>query len=35
MTGPDGTELGKGILEQLVIGAYQPYGFAELFDVYP
>ncbi|MDH3644830.1 MAG: hypothetical protein OES38_22180 [Gammaproteobacteria bacterium] len=35
MTGPNGTETGKGVLEQLVIGAYQPYGFKELFDVYP
>jgi hypothetical protein len=35
MSGPDGTERGKGVLEQLVIGAYEPYGFKELFDVSP
>jgi len=35
LRGPDGTQRGKGVLEQLVIGAYQPYGFESLFDVYP
>ncbi|MFP6816286.1 MAG: hypothetical protein VB949_11550 [Pseudomonadales bacterium] len=36
MTGPEGSTLrGKGILEQLVVGAYEPYGFKGLFDVYP
>ena len=34
LTGPNGTQHGKGVLEQLVIGAYEPYGFKELFDVY-
>lgn len=33
-TTPDGaTHLGKGILEQLVIGPYDPYGFTELMDL--
>jgi hypothetical protein len=35
LLGPQGTQRGKGVLEQLVIGAYEPYGFKELFDVYP
>jgi hypothetical protein len=35
MNGPNGRECGKGVLEQVVIGAYEPYGFKELFDVYP
>jgi len=36
MNGPDGPTLhGKGVLEQLVIGAYEPYGFKGMFDVYP
>ena len=30
-----GSERGKGVLEQLVVGAYEPYGFRELFDVAP
>ena len=35
MSTPGGAvERGKGVLEQLVIGAYEPYGFTELFDVY-
>jgi len=29
------TQRGKGVLEQLVIGTYEPYGFKDLFDVYP
>ena len=32
----DGRTLrGKGILEQLVIGPYAPYGFRELMDLAP
>ena len=35
LTDARGSERGKGVLEQLVIGAYDPYGFRELFDVAP
>ncbi len=35
LTTAGGSERGKGVLEQLVIGAYDPYGFSELFDVAP
>ena len=33
---PDGTvQRGKGVLEQLVIGPYAPYGFKDLIDLAP
>ncbi|TAM08961.1 MAG: hypothetical protein EPN72_13380 [Nevskiaceae bacterium] len=36
LTLPDGRrEVGRAMLEQLIIGASQPYGFKELFDLAP
>jgi hypothetical protein len=35
LTSGSRTEKGKGILEQLVIGPYEPYGFREVVDLAP
>ncbi|MGE0622772.1 MAG: hypothetical protein AB7I04_08230 [Pseudomonadales bacterium] len=36
LTGPGGKKLqGKGILEQLAIGPYEPYGFRDVMDLAP
>jgi len=36
LTGPEGrTQVGKGVLEQLVFGPFAPYGFKDLVDLTP
>ena len=35
LSGPDGSRSGRGILEQLAIGSYEPYGFTSVMDLAP
>jgi hypothetical protein len=35
LDGPDGTRIGSGVLEQLVVGSYAPHRLTGLFDPAP